>query len=168
MAKVASITFNNVSLPKKNRDFKGAKFGPQNRQFSVVIDDPGTIEKIVDLGVKVYFPPTSKDEVPAAFVNVKIDNRYGDIVIILDDDNGNMRKLPFNRIDDLDDMWIKSVDAACVINHYKNMRSEGYTVYCKTLICHTMSEEEQEEYNENTDNSYTDSLRKKYEGLLGE
>ena len=144
MAKIGELDFFGVKL--FNRDFGGEKFGPESRQFSVEIDDPELAQKLTNDGVKLWYSNYVVDnEPPKAYMNVKVDFRYGDCDIIMITSEGNTTTLNAATVSTLDKAWIKNADLHVLLNAYERPNRKGVTVYCKTLVVELMSKEEREQ-----------------------
>jgi hypothetical protein len=156
---IARITFNNVIMPTKLRDF-GNKKG-YGIEFSIIIDDPNLQKQLIDDGVSLYFSPnTNKDEPPKAYLNCKLDNRYNDVVVAVDRGDGNLVEVSQNNLVSLDEAWIKDADVHCVLSSWSRNNRSGVSVYAKTVIIRLLTEEEKNEIKQNY--TYTDPLREKY------
>ena len=88
MARVFDMDFENVRIV--SRDFGGETFGPDQRQFKVVIEDPEFIQKLIDDGVKIWCPEKqSPDDPPVGYMTVKVSYRFGAPKIALLTPEGN-------------------------------------------------------------------------------
>lgn len=128
-----------------NRDFAGEKFGPQARQFSVVIDDPELQDRLTRDGVKLWFSPYNEnDEPPKAYLSVHVDFRYNDVDIAAISPDGNAFVFDERNIHELDKAWIKDSEMHILLNSYERPGRSGVTAYCKTLVVWLMSKEERD------------------------
>lgn len=128
-----------------NRDFAGEKFGPQARQFSVIIDDPELQERLTLDGVKLWYSGyTENDEPPKAYLNVHVDFRYNDVDIAAINPEGNAFVFDERNVHELDKAWIKDSEMHILLNSYDRPGKKGVTAYCKTLVVWLMSNSERE------------------------
>ena len=148
-----------------SRDFAGEKFGPQARQFSVEIDDPETQERLTKDGVNLRFYPSSiEGEPPRAYMNVRVDFRYGDVDIAAIDSDGTAFVFNEGNVSELDRAWIKDSELHILLNSYERPGRKGVTAYCKTLVVWLMSPEEQEEVR--ADRPVGNPVRDKYKDIF--
>ncbi len=69
MARVFDLDFSGARL--LSRDFGGQKFGPDQRQFKVAIDDPGLIAKLKSDGAPIWCPEKrDEDDLPSGYLSV--------------------------------------------------------------------------------------------------
>jgi hypothetical protein len=159
MATIARITFNNVIMPTKLRDF-----GNENGygiQFSIIINDPNIQKQLIDDGVDLYFSPnTNKDEPPKAYLRCKLDYKYNDIVVAVDRGDGKLVEVSQKNLVSLNGAWIKDADVHCIINSWSYNNRSGVSVYAKTVIIHLLTEDEKNEIIQNY--THIDPLREKY------
>lgn len=127
-----------------NRDFGGEKFGPQSRQFSVIIEDPELQDRLARDGVKLWFAQSDNDEPPRAYLSVHVDFRYNDVDIAAIAPDGNAFVYNERNVSELDKLWIKDSEMHIVLNSYERPGRSGVTAYCKTLVVWLMSKEEQD------------------------
>lgn len=144
MARVGELDIKGARI--LNRDFAGEKFGPQARQFSIEITDPEMQEDLTKDGLNLRLYPSNVDgEPPRAYLNVRVDFRYGDVDIAAIDSDGTTFVFNENNVQELDRAWIKDSEMHILLNSYERPGRKGVTAYCKTLIVWLMSPEEQEQ-----------------------
>lgn len=163
MPKLVDIDLYGVKV--EHRDFQGKKFGPQYRTFAVTLDDPELVDNLARRGVKFWYTQPRNDDPPRTKMNVRVDNRYGDVRIVLIDPNGNPLKLnPDNPGDAklMDEAWINGADMHIEVVEYADQRGNIIrTPMLKSLIAHMLSPEEVEAIRANSTN-YSDPIREKY------
>ena len=143
MANVGEITLKGARI--LNRDFAGSKFGPQARQFSVLIDDPELQDQLRRDGVKLWISDyTVDDEPPKAYLNVRVDFRFDDVDIAGINADGKAFVFNEGNVHELDKAWIKDSEMHIKLNSYESHGRKGVSAYCKTLIVWFMSAEERE------------------------
>lgn len=142
MAKIGEFDLKGARIV--NRDFAGEKFGPQSRQFSVVIEDPELQDRLARDGVKLWFSQSDNDEPPRAYLTVRVDFRYNDLDIAAISPDGNAFVFNERNVSELDKAWIKDSEMHISLNSYERPGRSGVTAYCKTLVVWLMSKEEQE------------------------
>ena len=75
MARVFDLDLEGVRIV--SRDFAGANYGPDQRQFKVVIEDPGLIENFRRDGVNIWCPePQNPDDPRVGYLTVKVSYNY--------------------------------------------------------------------------------------------
>ena len=88
MARVFDLDFENVRIV--SRDFAGETYGPDQRQFKVVIEDPELIQNLINDGVKIWCPERqSPDDPVVGYMTVKVSYRFGSPKIALLTPEGN-------------------------------------------------------------------------------
>jgi len=158
------IDFYDVKV--ENRDFQGKKFGPQYRTFAITLEDPALIEELTNLGVQFWYTTPRNDDPPRTKMNVRVDNKYGDVAIVLVDTDGTPIKLnPDNPGDAkfIDGAWIDKATMHIEVVEYPNKRTGGVvrTPMLKSLIAHLLPQEEVERIRANS-SARRDPVREKY------
>ena len=150
----------------ENRDFQGKKFGPQYRTFAVTMNDSELIETLGKCGVEFWHTTPRNDDPPRTKMNVRVDNRYGDVQIVLVDADGTPIKLnPDNPGDAkfIDGAWMEKAAMHIDVVQYTNPRTGApiVTPMLKSLIAHILPQEEVEKIRANGA-TRTDPIREKF------
>lgn len=166
MAKVFDLDFENVRVT--NRDFAGKTFGPDQRQFRVVVEDPELIERLKRDGakIKVYEREDSDDPV-VGYLTVKVSFNFGGPKIALITPEGNSRIFDESTVAELDNAWIENVDIHVHGSSWERPTGRGVTTYLDTFVGHLMSKEAIEERRKESQYR-SDPIRDKYRGIFGD
>lgn len=166
MARVFDMDFADVRLV--SRDFAGNKFGPDNRQFAIEIEDHDLAQKLINDGVSFWRQESkNEDEGPKMYMNVKVSYRFGSPDIAMITPDGNAVVLTESTVHELDSAWIKGAELHVHGSTYERGARSGVTVYLDTLIVHLMSQEEQDEIR--AENQFRGNpIRDKYKNIFGE
>lgn len=166
MARVFDLDFSGARL--LSRDFAGQKFGPDQRQFRIEIEDQQLVEKLIKDGVNLWQPDrVDSDEPIRSYMNVKVSYRFGAPDIAMVTPEGNAIVLTEKTVDELDTAWIKNTEMHVHGSTYERMGRTGVTVYLDTLVVWLMSNAEREEIvaeNQSRSNPVKDRFRKLFEG----
>lgn len=166
IGRIADLDFFGVIL--RNRDFGGTKFGENYRTFSIEVEDPEVQEKLQKDGMELYFArPQNNSEPPRAYMNVVVDNRYGDVQIALLSPDGSAVRLREKDFGAVDKAWITNADLHVRLNGWEKNGKHGVTCYLKTMVAHLMSEEEQQEIKARRA-SERDAVMNRYKNLFGD
>ena len=168
MARVFDLDFEGVRIV--SRDFAGANYGPDQRQFKVVVEDPEIIMNLQRDGVNIWCPePQNPDDPPVGYLTVKVSYRfqpYPKIALITPE--GNAQLFSENNVHELDKAWIKDVELHIHGSSWERPNgAKGVSVYLDTFVGHLISKEEREELM--GESQYrSDPIRNKYRNLFGE
>ena len=165
MGRVFDLDLENVRIVK--RDFAGDVYGPDQRQFKVVIEDAELINRLVSDGVNVWCPETSNTDDPkVGYLTVKVSYRFGAPKIALITEEGNGQLFDEKNVGELDKAWIKDVEMHIHGSSWVRPNgTHGISVYLDTFIGHLISKEERDAIM--TENQYrNDPVRDKYKGKL--
>lgn len=167
MARVFDLDFENVRIV--SRDFAGETYGPDQRQFKVVIEDPDLIQNLINDGVKIWCPERqSPDDPVVGYLTVKVSYRFGAPKIALLTPEGNAHIFDERNVQELDKAWIKDVELHIHGSTWERPNGQkGISVYLDTFVGHLISKEERDELMR--ESQYTnDPVRNKYKGIFGD
>ena len=167
MARLFDIDFSGARVV--NRDFEGAMFGPDQRQFKVVIEDQDVLQNLIKQGAPIWCPDRrDEDDLPVGYLAVKVSYRYGAPMIALITPEGKAFKFDEKNVHELDKAWIKDVEMHVHGSSWERPNGQkGVTVYLDTFVAHLISKEERDELM--ADNQYrNDPIRNKYKNIFGE
>lgn len=167
MARVFDLDFENARIV--SRDFAGATYGPDQRQFKVVVEDPEIIEGLKRDGVNIWCPERQNEDDPVVgYLTVKVSYRFGAPKIALITPEGNGTLFNENTVQELDRAWIKNVELHIHGSTWERPNGQkGVSVYLDTFVGHLISKEEREELMQ--ENQYrNDPVRNKYKGIFGD
>lgn len=167
MARLFDLDFNGVRVV--SRDFEGAMYGPDQRQFKVVIDDVGLIEKLKSDGAPVWCPEKrDADDLPVGYLTVKVSYRFGAPKIALITPEGNAFMFDEKNVHELDKAWIRDVELHVHGSSWERPNGQkGVTVYLDTFVGHLISKEERDELMAEGQFK-NDPIRSKYRNIFGE
>ena len=168
MARVFDLDLEGVRVV--SRDFAGANYGPDQRQFKVVIEDPNLIENFKRDGINIWCPePQNPDDPRVGYLTVKVSYRFmpGPKILLLTPE-GNAQKFSENNVHELDKAWIKDVELHIHGSSWERSNGQkGVSVYLDTFVGHLISKEERE--NIMGEAQYrNDPIREKYRNLFGD
>lgn len=168
MARVFDLDFENVRIV--SRDFAGANYGPDQRQFKVVVEDPELIENLRRDNVNIWCPePQNPDDPVVGYLTVKVSYRFlPHPKIMLLTPEGNAQLFNENNVHEIDKAWIKDVELHIHGSSWERPNGQkGVSVYLDTFVGHLISKEERDEIM--GESQYrNDPIRNKYRNLFGE
>ena len=148
--RIGELDFFGVKV--ENRDFQGKKFGPDYKTFAVEITDEQVKNTLQTQGVNLWFTTPRNDDPSRCKMNVRVDDRFGDVDIVLVDADDRAVKLnPNNPLDMklMDEAWIDGADMHIVISKYNDNRgNEHVTPYLQTLVARKLSQQQIDEIRE--------------------
>lgn len=166
MARVFDLDFSNVRVV--NRDLEGATFGPDQRQFKVVIEDPELLQNLIRDGAPIWCPEKrDPDDLPVGYLTVKVSYRFGAPKIALVTPEGNAFVYDEKNVHELDKAWIKDVEMHVHGSTWERPNGQkGVSVYLDTFVGHLISKEERDALM--ADGQFNnDPVRSKYRNIFG-
>ena len=168
MARVFDLDFENVRIV--SRDFAGENYGPDQRQFKVVIEDPEIINNLRNDGVNVWCPERQNpDDPPVGYLTVKVSFRFlPHPKIALVTPEGNFQVFNESNVREIDKAWINGVELHVHGSTWERPNGQkGVSVYLDTFVGHLISKEERDELM--GESQYrNDPIRNKYKELFGD
>jgi len=166
MARIFDLDLSGVRVV--NRDFEGAMYGPDQRQFKVIIEDQDLLQNLLKDGAPVWCPDKrDPDDMPVGYLTVKVSYRFGAPKIALVTHDGNAFVFDEKNVHEIDKAWIKDVEMHIHGSTWERPNGQkGVSVYLDTFVGHLISKEEREKLmEEGTYNN--DPVRNKYKNIFG-
>lgn len=141
---IGRLQFYNVKI--ESRDFRGLKFDPDYRTFSVEIQDPDVFDKLVRDEAKIWISTPKNGNPPRNMLQVRVSPKQRGLEMVLIKPDGQPLYLNPNDPEDMrlmDKSFIDEASINVVLSRYPDKRGVEHThAFLQSLVARMLNDEE--------------------------